>query len=307
MNTPIPGHKSDMAELSLADPADSPPDWASIAHVVECPLCEYNLYGLTQPRCPECGLDFNWPQVLDPNRQRHPYLFEHHPERGFASFFQTLAGGLRPKRFWTTLHPAQRSAGRRLIFYALIILGLAVFPLALARITLPAPPAGSFYISDTLRYDFMRAFLGSFPLWLLRPFFYGPVSKTVPYLVVACTLLPFMNYVLLLIFQGTMQRVRVRHHHVLRCIVYSSDVLIWSSSLLCLLLPINLLMHGGLDELVAWTVLLLLPIIWITIAWRLTVAYRRYLRFHHAEAAVLSVQIILFLLALFALLGVRFW
>src|SRR5205814_1416067 len=70
-----------------------PPDWQSIAYVIECPLCEYNLFGLTQPRCPECGLDFNWPAVLDPNRQRHPYLFEHHPESTVRSFFHTLTGG----------------------------------------------------------------------------------------------------------------------------------------------------------------------------------------------------------------------
>ncbi len=153
----------------------------------------------------------------------------------------------------------------------------------------------------------MIQYLQNFPLWLLRPFFYGPVSKTLPYLVVAFTLLPLMNYLLLLIFQGTMRRVRVRHHHMLRCIVYSSDVLIWSSCLLCLLLLINAAAHGGLDELVAWTVLLLVPFAWITMTWRLIVAYRKYLRFHHAEAAVLLVQVIVFLLALFGLLFVRLW
>src|SRR4051812_30293929 len=90
-------------------PAPAPPapaiDWSSITNEVECPLCRYNLRGLTEPRCPECGLQFTWAEVLDPN-SRHPYLFEHHPERNLPSFFRTLWAGLRTRRFWTKLRPA---------------------------------------------------------------------------------------------------------------------------------------------------------------------------------------------------------
>ena len=33
-------------------------DWSTITATVECPLCLYNLRGLTEPGCPECGERF---------------------------------------------------------------------------------------------------------------------------------------------------------------------------------------------------------------------------------------------------------
>src|SRR5262245_9378940 len=29
-----------------------------------CPHCDYNLTGLPEPRCPECGIEFRWEAVL---------------------------------------------------------------------------------------------------------------------------------------------------------------------------------------------------------------------------------------------------
>ncbi len=96
------------------------PDWGSIDRPVPCPLCGYELRGLPEPRCPECGGRFEWAEVLDPKRQEHPYLFEHHPERGLWSFRRTALGALRPRRFWTSLHPAQPSRLARLLLYWLL-------------------------------------------------------------------------------------------------------------------------------------------------------------------------------------------
>lgn len=90
------------------------------ADEVLCPLCEYNLRGLTDARCPECGAKFDWEELRDPSRRLHPYLFEHHPERNIRSFWRTLIGGLRPRQFWTTLYPTQPSRLRRLFLYFLI-------------------------------------------------------------------------------------------------------------------------------------------------------------------------------------------
>src|SRR4051794_13009935 len=61
-----------------------------------CPLCDYDLRGLTEPRCPECGYWFDWSDLIDPTKRRHPYLFEHHSRRNVWSFFRTMLGGLRP-------------------------------------------------------------------------------------------------------------------------------------------------------------------------------------------------------------------
>jgi hypothetical protein len=104
-----------MTELASSDATS--PDWTSISHEVLCPLCEYNLRGLNTPRCPECGYPFEWTEILDQRRQNHPYLFEHHPEQNFKSFWQTAAGACRPRQFWISLHPGQRSRLWRLFLY----------------------------------------------------------------------------------------------------------------------------------------------------------------------------------------------
>src|SRR5438874_13435081 len=80
-------------------------------------MCGYDLRGQIEPRCPECGYRFQWEELRDPARRRHPYLFEHHPERNLWSFSRTLFAGLLPRRFWKTLLPVQPSSPARLINY----------------------------------------------------------------------------------------------------------------------------------------------------------------------------------------------
>ena len=46
------------------DPAPSPtPEPQVIDEDLPCPKCRYNLRGLTVPRCPECGFQFEWTDV----------------------------------------------------------------------------------------------------------------------------------------------------------------------------------------------------------------------------------------------------
>jgi hypothetical protein len=282
------------------------PDWEEIQCAVECPLCEYNLRGLSVARCPECGLEFDWGEVLDPKRQRHPYLFEHHPERSWNAFFRTLIGGLRPGKFWTTLHPAQPSSLSRLLMYGGIVLGIALLPLVASRVLL-APWPTRFIWGSTLRLELAYEYLPDFFLMVFRPLFRLPVVRLLPVIVIWWTMLPVGTYLLLLIFQGTMRRGRVKAHHVLRCIIYSADALIWPSLVLLVLLPLNLpAFRLAPTELIAWVLLVSLPIVWMRMAWRLMVAYRRYLRFPHAEGVIASVQVILLLVWMILLFKIRF-
>src|SRR5437762_8218870 len=101
---------------------------------LHCPLCGYDLRGLGDPRCPECGSRFTWAELRDPARKLHPYLFEHHPERNVSSFVQTLLGGLLPWKFWSTLLPIQPSRPKRLILYA-VICAAALLPVFAAEFT----------------------------------------------------------------------------------------------------------------------------------------------------------------------------
>ena len=102
---------------------------------IRCPLCDYNLRGLKRPRCPECGYLFHWPEILDPTRRIHRYLYEHHPEREFRSIAQTILGSLRPVRFWKSLHAAQLVNSSRLLSYWRITLLGAALALCITTLT----------------------------------------------------------------------------------------------------------------------------------------------------------------------------
>jgi hypothetical protein len=106
-------------------PADLVPDWSTLGRELTCPLCDYNLRGLSEPRCPECGFKFQWRELLDTSK--HPYLFEHHRHRRAWSFFRTLSGGLLPRRFWRKLRPSHEINRRRLIQYWMLAVGLLIF------------------------------------------------------------------------------------------------------------------------------------------------------------------------------------
>jgi hypothetical protein len=47
---------------------------------LRCPACEYNLTGLTEPRCPECGAGFSWEQLRNAAGAKPSIAFE--AERG---------------------------------------------------------------------------------------------------------------------------------------------------------------------------------------------------------------------------------
>src|SRR5437773_3061592 len=108
---------------------DSTPDWSKISTEIICPLCDYNLRGLEKPRCPECGCRFSWWEVLDPSRKVHPYLYEHHPEHGFRTFWKTAAATMLPTMFWRKLLPGYHTRPWRLILYAFAVLALILMPL----------------------------------------------------------------------------------------------------------------------------------------------------------------------------------
>src|SRR5436189_4802405 len=97
--------------------APAPPNWATLKQDLLCPLCAYNLRGLIDPLCPECGYRFEWRILLDETLRLHPYLFEHHPERPISAFTETLLGSARPRRFWSMLRPQQKTSVRRLLLY----------------------------------------------------------------------------------------------------------------------------------------------------------------------------------------------
>ena len=109
--------------------------------------------------------------------------------------------------------------------------------------------------------------------------------------------LPVVTYLLLMIFQQTMRKAKLRFAHVLRCITYSADVALWPVLPLCLLTVMNGSPQTPYqwEEEFAWMVFFSLGLIWFTFIWRMICAYRYYLRFDHPAATIISVQIIILL------------
>lgn len=308
-----------------ANPA--PPDWATVQREILCPLCDYSLRGLSEPRCPECGHRFEWAEVLSPQAQLHPYLFEHHPRHGAWSFVRTQLGGLLPRRFWRTLNPSQPSRPNRLVLYWLIAAALLVA----AQVVPFASHVHSVWAEANAARNRARMMWNRLPddhedkKRLIAQ--YGSWEKAIAAITPAQPLdrkmvslawsqyrqgsgvaiasamaiaWPWMSFVALLLFAASMQRAQVKPIHVLRCAIYACDV---GLILLCLwlLAPKDLLIHRDLRLAYSPTAIYigLAAIALAAISWyRLGTAYHRYMRFDRPYATALAAQAIVLLLVL---------
>jgi hypothetical protein len=319
--------------MPAIDPQTSIIDWQQIHDDILCPLCDYNLRGLPEPRCPECGYRFNWQELLDPTRRHHPFLFEHHPERKLGSLFKTLVGGFRPKKFWTSLYPSQRSRLGLLAFYWL----LTSFPLLIlliAGITFDARtllksirqqravyvgwytnPASSRNLQLTRGFPNRAALDRWLDSWSPEPpnpeFFRllllqtlrgrTVIARSGPIFAAPFALLlllwPWLTFLALMVFQFSMRRARIRTTHVLRCIIYSSDIAFCTAAaafaVAALWIGPSLLFGGAYRSSPVNQFLFLIALLYIVLfTYRLASAYRRYLKFDWPTATVLSTQLI---------------
>jgi rubredoxin len=296
------------------------PDWERIDEDIRCPLCEYDLRMLTTPRCPECGYRFAWAELLDPARRMHPYLFEHHPEANLRSFRRTLLNGLRPRRFWKSLHPAQPSSARRLIRYWCVVALIYTVPIAAeltaeimgtlgalranraSMVALYNTPRGKDVLGpEVKRFGAVKAYLDYYwpipnsPTTLWQHVNYTRIpAETIAYLFFPL-LYVWLTFLSLLSFGFSMRRARIRRVHVLRCVAYSTDV--WAG--LCVLLgAVISRLYLGTAVIGGWVskgCLAFAVAMAAASIYRLYVAYRYYLRFDHPLATVLVSQVIVYL------------
>lgn len=269
------------------------PDWQAIQHEVKCPLCDYNLRGLHEPRCPECGYQFDWPSVLDPSQRRHPYLFEHHPERNVRSFIQTLLRHLRPRDFWTTLHPAHRLRPARIVLYWMIY-GLFAFTPAVATLV------------EVVRYRLQWIRPGRYRsvyVNVTQQTVWSKEGLVVGTAVLLLALFPWFNFLALMIFQQSMKRSRIKGSHVLRCAIYSGDLVAWyaiGASLAIIYLGSR--PRSGQAQELAQLLILAAVLTGLLNSLRLWNAYRHYMKFKSALATVIASQLIV-ALAIFTIIA----
>ena len=315
----------------IATPGADPPPGGAAVHAL-CPLCEYDLRGLAEPRCPECGYRFDWRDLRDPARRKHPYLFEHHPERNVRSFLRTMLGHLRPRKFWGGLRPSQPSNPRRLLIYAVVIvLSSAVAPTAAvlhvfeqlwSEMSADRRRVAARFASLPSTW-FQQRFPGATTQQVLDRFAPEPTPRLVAKVMFAPVmsrmmiahamplLWPALSFLPLMIFVTSMRRARVRRAHFARCIVYAADVVVWANGLLALLVvgqTLRRVLLGGPSDLpdqfaayrVAAATVFALAL--LAFVYRLIVAFKKYLHFDHPVSTVLATQVIVFLCMLLLLI-----
>ena len=307
------------------------PDWSTFDRNVLCPLCDYSLRGLTEPRCPECGHRFTWQHVLSPEAQLHPYLFEHHPRRNAWSFWRTQLGGLLPRRFWRTLNPSQPSRPQRLVLYWLLAsLPLVVMPLVAM--------VGDFRQLAAQNDRFRAGMRGRWATWpdddpdkvrLLAK--YGSTEKAIDAIapprpaldrrtlrtlwdssgraraiilpIITYMLWPWLTCVALMLFATSMQRANVKPAHVLRCAIYACDIGLLVILMAWLAIP-NL--QGSRWLPLSYSAITIYAgaaaiVIAAVTAYRLGAAYRFYMGFDRPWATALAAQAIVLLAVLVVL------
>jgi hypothetical protein len=303
-------------------------DTAPAADPVPCPMCDYDLRGQPEPRCPECGYRFEWPELTDPDLKRHPYLFEHHPRRNVWSFFRTMAGGLRPRRFWSSLRPSQPSRPLRLVLYWLV--ASLLVPIGYAgvfahtcyryapdndreRASLlvaytgyyrrfapsgrPPPntngaPTAQAYV-DTLRPP---TWTPSYVAYVYRLFYDKEFDQHLDAVLVYLAW-PGLTLATLMIFRASMRRAKVKPVHVLRCTLYCCDAAPWLLAVALLAVP-PLIHHFDLRRYIGHRDAVVSAVLFAAVtAVRLMAAYRHYLRFDHPAATAAASQAIVLLSA----------
>jgi hypothetical protein len=250
----------------------------TIQQDVTCPLCNYNLRGLSEPRCPECGFTFDWREIRDVTRRKHPHLFEHHPDRNLWSFCKTLLGGLNPWGFWRRLHPAQPPNLTRLTIYRWVMKAVAAVPLVITGLWLLMMSA-DWPVDDWPRQSMFfhtDPFAGQSASLISE--LVGPLLHTRLYIfILIMTLfllaLPEMSTAALLTYVSSMRQKKIQKHHVDRCVAYSYDVLLWPIAGMILLgvliLFFNIRITSWQPWLLSWCLLLLLPGVWLLMSIKL--------------------------------------
>lgn len=246
--------------MSLETPTDSPnassaPDWAAVEREILCPLCDYNLRGLTESRCPECGHQFAWAELLASGGV-HPFLYEHHRGDRVRSWIRTYFASRFPWSFWRQLRPTHQVQMGRLLVYAMVTAMLTVL-LVVPGVAISAhdaiqadrayrtrilrmwshPSAATQPNAPVKRYGSAQAavdamfpeltFVGAVRQVLDRrmtrfnwtqTFFIDSIIRMLCW--------PILTLLSVLIFRVSFRQAGIRFGHVVRTVVYSADTMI---------------------------------------------------------------------------------
>jgi rubredoxin len=283
-----------MTSIPIRPPPAQAPDWSRIDRDIACPLCGYNLRGLVEPRCPECGYVFEWGPLLNPPPS-HPYLFEH--RRGMRAFACTLVATLAPNRFWALLQPTHEPRPARLAAYWVQATALMLIPAACLTVFyvwaltgFVAPPYWPELITGMNWVDAMDRAIRHSHLLAAAVIAVWPVGT---------------GLLLLSLFQSSLGRARIRAVHVWRCAVYTGDAALWLAVAAAVLNDAIPRPAGYLVTRKWVTAICVAVVLACFTGARLGIACDRYLRLDHPRAVAAATQVILLLITL--ILAVYVW
>lgn len=122
---------------------------------LNCPVCDYSLRGLPEPRCPECGYAFEWEELRQRAENRRKWFYEH--AETFKSHLKTRWRSLRPWSFWRDIQAYTFANPRRLARYQWVTLAMVLvastvmaLPMVLGEIARQLPNPNRIRTATTL-------------------------------------------------------------------------------------------------------------------------------------------------------------
>lgn len=193
---------------------------------LRCGTCGYHLLGLKETRCPECGTDFTWDNVLSAFHRKRKPLFEYQWRKTpVRSLFRAWRSTFKPWRLWRTieLHDPPSIVGLFLLVI-LTALGVTVFIGVLAI-------AHNYVESRFLVPAMAQGVWWPGPGATMVPVTFGPAFFANPPWEVYLWYVPRMFGMLipwgvgslgaLLLLRQSMSMCRVRNQHVVRIVAHA--------------------------------------------------------------------------------------
>jgi len=187
------------------------------AHVPQCPDCTYPLTGLTTPRCPECGLQFDPRLLTDPDLARPRPAWERRPHIGlfYGAWRTVIDVSFRPGSFFGSIQQPDRL--RRAITWPIYV------------ITVPYLVVLTYALVVNRLSGFGPSTWGT--TWLQ----YGGemMGMTGVHILTALTLIALPLLVMLLVADLLLWRDRVRYRLLFKGVFYSLTVHVWLAVGIC--------------------------------------------------------------------------
>ncbi|MFO0835420.1 MAG: hypothetical protein U0638_10635 [Phycisphaerales bacterium] len=259
------------AQPAASTPAIAPGSSPAAAAPCECPRCGYDLSGAVaawnhaesascpmRGTCSECGLEFEWGDVLNPVLLPPPWSYEHARSRLSFKSFRTILVSLWPPKFWRDLrmsHPihAHRLAILVAIGVPLVHMLVVTLPLATSFVDhalRPTPTAPGWADELAIIVGNCWPYSDSLSDYVLQPsrarWGIPTIMKPWPILIWLWWLLMIPVFLLLPI---TLRRCRVRKTHLVRIGAYS---LVFAAGAIPLLTCTSRNIASGLRGLAAW-------------------------------------------------------